>query len=440
MAAAPIKKRLRDMLMADTLSKRLLVLMWVALVGSHFLAYATVRVFHMPAQRPGESMFERMPTMPSLPPTPGVPQAATEPAGGPWQAAPPGGSPQGETPPGDRDAKGLPAPHPGTAPPRPPPDGLWQPPHPTGPADLPAPGPRPLPWDALLLDYGVRLAVIAAAAWLGSRWVSAPMRRLALASRALGDSIGAREDAAPPLDERHGTAEVREVAEVFNRMAAQLRGQFQSRSLMVAAISHDLRTPLTRLRLRLESMGEDTGQQQRCAADIREMNELIDNALEVFRLEGPGYREPSQRADVSALVQALADDLAEQGQPVTFTGHPVVADIQPGALRRVVANLVGNALRYGGHAEVHVMASGQAAHIVVEDRGPGIPPAELEAVFQPFYRVDSARGRDTGGTGLGLYIARDLTERQGGALSLANRADGGLRAEVVLPLRGEAAA
>lgn len=426
MAATSIKERLRGLLRADTLAKRLLVLMWVALVGSHFLAYAAVRVLLMPAQRPEESMFERMPTMPSLPPTPGVPQAATEPAGGPRQSAPPG----------DRDAKGLPAPHPGTAPPRPPPDGAWQPLPPTGSTDLPAPGPRPLPWDALLLDYGVRLAVIAAAAWLGSRWVSAPMRRLARASRTLGDSIGAREDSAPPLDERRGTTEVREVAEVFNRMAAQLRGQFRSRSLMVAAISHDLRTPLTRLRLRLEAMGEDTVQQQRCAADIREMNELIDNALEVFRLEGPGYREPSQRADVSALVQALADDLAEQGQPVTFNGHPVVADIQPGALRRVVANLVGNALRYGGHAEVHVMASGQAAHIVVEDRGPGIPPAELEAVFQPFYRVDSARGRDTGGTGLGLYIARDLTERQGGALSLANLPDGGLRAEVVLPLRG----
>ncbi len=433
MAAAPTKKRLRGLLLADTLSKRLLVLMWVALVGSHFLAYAAVRVFHMPAQRPGESMFERMPTMPSLPPTPGVPQAAAERAGGPRQAVQPGVAPRRPPPPGEGGAEGPQAPH---AQSRPPAGGEWPgtPPRPA--SSPPAPGPGSLPWNALLLDYGVRLAVIAAAAWLGSRWVSAPMRRLARASRALGDSIGARADAAPPLDERHGTAEVREVAEVFNRMATQLRGQFQSRSLMVAAISHDLRTPLTRLRLRLESMGDDTGQKQRSAADIREMNELIDNALEVFRLEGPGYREPSQRADVGALVQALADDLAEQGQTVTFTGHPVVADIQPGALRRVVANLVGNALRYGGHAEIQVMASGQAAHIVVEDRGPGIPPAELEAVFQPFYRVDSARGRETGGTGLGLYIARDLTERQGGTLSLANRPSGGLRAEVVLPLRG----
>ncbi len=399
-AAAPLKKRLRGLLWSDTLSKRLLVLMWVALVGSHFLAYAAVRVFYMPAQPPGESMFERLPTMPSLPPSPGVPQTAAprKPPGGGWPDASP----------------------PGPPPLRPP----------------PAMEPRSLPRGALLLDYGVRLAVIAAAAWLGSRWVSAPMRRLARASRALGDSIGSREDAAAPLDERRGTAEVREVAEVFNRMAAQLRGQFNSRSLMVAAISHDLRTPLTRLRLRLESMGDDAGLRQRSAADIREMNELIDNALEVFRLEGPGYREPPQPADVNALVQSLVDDLAEQGRPVAFTGHPVVADIQPGALRRVVANLVGNALRYGGHAEVHVMASGRAAHIVVEDRGPGIPPAELEAVFQPFYRVDSARCRDTGGTGLGLYIARDLTERQGGTLSLANRPGGGLRAEVVLPLRG----
>jgi signal transduction histidine kinase len=413
-------------LFADTLSKRLLLLMWAALVGSHLLAYTAVRMVYFPAQGPqGGSMLDRLPPLPplpSLPPTPGLPQAADAPG------------PQGQ----DANAPRRPPP-PGDAgvPPSPHPEGR----QPVGPAPgherTPGPRQRPpaLPWDALLLDYGVRFAAIAAAAWFGSRWLSAPMRRLVRASQSLGDSFGGQQSPAP-LDERAGTAEVREAAEVFNRMARQLREQFQSRGLMVAAISHDLRTPLTRLRLRLESMGDDPELQQRSVADIREMNELIDNVLEVFRLEGPGYREPPQNADVNALVQSLADDLAEQGQPVAFTGHAVVADIQPGALRRVVANLIGNALRYGGRAEVCVMRSEKSVHIVVEDQGPGIPPAELEAVFQPFYRVDSARGRDTGGTGLGLYIARDLTQKQGGTLTLANRPQGGLRAEVTLPLRG----
>lgn len=396
----------------DTLAKRLFVLMWLALVASHIAAWLAVRTVFPPpgAGQAGAAPGMRMPTFPSLPPTPGVPQV-NMPGG-------PGG-------PGARD--GRPPPEPGQHSPAPRPGGP-----PGGPAGSPA-GAH-LPTNALVLDYGIRLVVIALAAWLGSRWVSRPMRKLAQASHALGASVGG-EAALPELDERAGTVEVREAASVFNAMARKLREQFQGRGLMVAAISHDLRTPLTRLRMRLEEMTAEEGARQRCINDIREMNGLIDTVLDVFQDEGAQAGAPGQNTDVTALVQALVDDLAEQGQPVTFSGEPAVTHAQPAALRRVVDNLVSNALRYGASAQVSVTADARQVVIAVEDRGPGIDPAFLQAVFRPFFRIESSRNRATGGAGLGLYIARDLARRQGGELVLANRPEGGLRAEVVLPRR-----
>lgn len=369
--------------LGDTLFKRLFILMWVALVGSHVLAYGVVTKRFLPgAGGPPVALS----TFPSLPPTPGLP------AGDP----PP---PPHDGPPGPPDhARG----HPG------------------------------LPTQLLLLDYAVRLLFIGLAAWWSARWLSAPMRRLTQASQQLGAALGS--DAAPPrLDEERGTVEVRNAARVFNEMAGQLHEQFRVRGLMVAAISHDLRTPLTRLRMRLENMeGEQHPSVPRCIADVREMNELIDTVLQVFR--DAGAAEPAQPTDVQALVQAMADDLAEQGQPVTVeTELPAVAQARPAALRRVLANLLGNAVRYGERARVRVSRQGPQVSVVIDDDGPGIPGEQLEAVFQPFYRVESSRSRHTGGAGLGLYIARDLVSRQGGSISLANRPEGGLRVLVVLP-------
>jgi len=406
-------------LLADTLFKRLFALMWLALVISHAVAFLVV-TRDMPASG-------RLPTFPSLPPfsfsrpaanpasAPRLPEAPPDwrnDAHGPGDMAGPGG-PGGPPPFANRE--GMPSP-------------------PPMPARAPMGGRGPgqgggLPTSAALLDYGIRLLMIGLAAWFGARWLSAPMRRLQAASRTLGRSL-ARNEAPPAIDERAGTVEVRETAHVFNEMSRQLADQVNSRALLVAAISHDLRTPLTRIRMRLEA-SEGDALTARSIADIREMDDLIESALEVFRGSG-GHEEASEVTDVNALVQALVDDLADLGQPVSVQGEPAPALVQTAGLRRVVSNLVNNALRYGQRADVRVQLCGDTVHIVIDDEGPGIPEAQLEAVMQPFYRLDTSRNRLTGGSGLGLYIARDLVARQGGALTLANRGEGGLRATIIL--------
>jgi signal transduction histidine kinase len=331
---------------------------------------------------------------------------------------------------------------PGDGPPGPPPhlqaDAGRPPPHGdfAGPPPLPAHAarmptfpslPPSLPWDATLLDYGVRLVVIALAAWWGSRWLARPVRRLVSAAQQLTPAL-AHGQPAPRLNEADGTREVREAAAVFNRMAAELSGQFEERGLMIAAISHDLRTPLTRMRLRLETGEVEARVRERCIDDLREMNHLVESVIEVFR---PGEAASLQRVDLSALAQSAVDDLAEAGAAVGFEGPPAVVTADPLALRRVVDNLVGNALRYAGSARVCVDLAAGVTRLVVEDDGPGIPEAELDRVRQPFRRVEGSRNRETGGTGLGLYIAQQLVRRQGAVLVLSNRAEGGLRAEVV---------
>ena len=440
-------------LLADTLFKRLFALMWLALVISHVVAFLVVT-------RNGTPGNGRWPTFPSLPPT-SFARQATPPAsfaadaasarpgadarrdarpapfdrpddGGPpdWRGGPPV-PPRGFGQPGD-GAPGGPPPfwHEGGQPGGTPmaPGGRMA----GGPGGSPnADRGGGLPASAALLDYGIRLLIIGLAAWLGARWLSAPMRRLQTASRSLGQSL-ARNEAPPQVDEAAGTVEVRETAHVFNEMSRQLSDQVYSRALLVAAISHDLRTPLTRIRMRLES-SEGDPLTARSIADIHEMDDLIESALEVFRGTSP-HEEPAETTDVYALVQAIIDDLADLGQPVGVRGGPAPARVQAAGLRRVVSNLVNNALRYGRRADVRVERAADAVHIVIEDEGPGIPEAQLDAVMKPFYRLDTSRSRLTGGSGLGLYIARDLVARQGGTLTLANRPEGGLRATIALPV------
>lgn len=354
---------------ADTLAKRLFLLMWAALVASHLLAWTVVTwgPEPRPGAGPGAGPGTFPPTFPSLPPTPGLA------------------------------------------------------------------GPPALPSEALLLDYGLRMLVIALAAWWGSRWLAAPVRRLVAAAHELGPAIVGGQ-ALPRLDEHSGSQEVREAAAVFNQMAAQLQGQFKDRGLLMAAISHDLRTPLTRLRMRLETMEVAPLPRERSIADLREMNALIDQALELFR--GQASAEAALSIDLAALLQSLCDDLAEQGQAASFqgAGHAVTR-LPPQTLRRVLNNLIGNALRYGSAAEITLAAAEGGWLICIADRGPGIPAELLEAVFEPFFRVEGSRNRDTGGTGLGLYIASDLTRLLGGRLSLNNRPEGGLSARLWLPQR-----
>ncbi|MET0352250.1 MAG: HAMP domain-containing sensor histidine kinase, partial [Rhizobacter sp.] len=166
---------------------------------------------------------------------------------------------------------------------------------------------------------------------------------------------------------------------------------------------------------------------RRCIADVQEMNDMIDAVLEVFRAEG--VAEPVRRTDVTALARALRDDLLEQGHRATLRGPVAMAPLQPAALRRALSNLMGNAVRHGGRADVSVRLTDTEIVVFIDDAGPGIPEVHLQAVFEPFYRAN----RDRAGAGLGLYIARELVHRQGGRLSLHNRSEGGLRATVALP-------
>lgn len=373
----------------DTLFKRLFLLIWGCLIVSHFVAFFVVTRLAMPRHdpAPGASVGASvraagdappMPPLGTLPPTPGVPNHGTA-------RPPPGAGPAG----------GPPSPV--------------------------------LPLGALLLDYGIRALLIGVAAWFGARWLSAPVRRLVSASQELTHSLSHNRPV-PRLDDQRGTVEVREATRVFNTMAGRLSHEFRARGLLMASISHDLRTPLTRMRMRLEALAPGPAA-LKCIDDIREMNELIDNAMQVFR--GAEAEEPMQATDVFALVQSVADDLVEQGRDVSVSGRSVVASVQPVALRRAVSNLVGNALRYAGSAQVTVLTL-DGLRVLVDDHGPGIPTDQLEAVFEPFVRLETSRSRETGGSGLGLHIARDLLQRQGATLTLCNRPGGGLRAEIRL--------
>ena len=403
-------------LFTDTLARRLFLLMWATLLLSHFAAWfvVTSQYFNAPihiAQMPPIPTLPSLPSLPSLPPGPGMPEREAAPPQPPppphAQSRPPGGPPalnhdqvRGPGPPGKQ-----------------------------GPGNRSGSGPHGLPLPALLLDYGIRLLLIGLAAWWGARWLAVPMRQLARAAQGLKGALGSHA-ARIELDEEVGTVEVRDTARIFNRMADELDEQFASRGLMIAAISHDLRTPLTRIRMRLESMTDDP-LVQRSIADVQEMSALIESTLETF--QATQSTEALQDTDVFALVQSIADDRIEQGQAVTLDGSSVITPARPLALRRVVDNLIDNALRYGSKADLRVESSPLEARISVVDAGPGIPPDELEAVFKPWYRLDRSRNRASGGTGLGLYIARDLVRKQGGELRLRNRAGGGLEAEIVLP-------
>lgn len=428
-------KRLWQWLRADTLGKRLFLLMWAALVLSHALAFVAVRWLYFPTGPVGPG---GLPTFPSLPPTPALRKLADAhalpPGPAPWRDAAGAAEGSGEVDEigeigGIGDAEGTAPGDPGPVP------QMTEPRRMQGGAGLPT--------EALLLDYGIRLLVIALAALWGSRWLALPVQRLVTAAHGLGGSLG-KEAAPPQLNEREGSSEVREAAQLFNQMAGELHQQFKARGLLMAAISHDLRTPMTRLRIRLETLGLAPAVLSRSAADLQEMNLLLDQALALYR--GQSVNEALQSTDLVALLQSLCDDLAEQGQAISFEPPQqasVVCGLQPQTLRRVLDNLIGNALRYGGRAELSLHrddeSKGAGWRVSVADAGPGIPEDQLEAVFQPFYRLDASRSRPdgpgSGGNGLGLYIARELAGLMGAKLSLHARPGGGLCARLWLPQR-----
>ena len=289
---------------------------------------------------------------------------------------------------------------------------------------LPQGGPS-VSWQFIISMALMGLIVLAVSVWAVRR-VTAPLGMLSAAADRLG-----RDVTAEPLAVA-GTVEMQNAARTFNRMQARLRRLIESRTQMLAALSHDLRTPLTLLRLRTEEVA-DAGERDKMLATIGEMNEMIGSTLAFARDEVRA--EPRRRVDVAALLASVADDMADAGLPVTMTpASPLSYECQPAALKRAITNLLDNAVKYGKRAQVAIAAAGKTIAITIDDDGPGIPEAELAKVFQPFYRVEDSRSRDTGGTGLGLAIAQAIVQAHGGELTLANRPGGGLRARIELPV------
>jgi len=299
------------------------------------------------------------------------------------------------------------------------------------------------PWLSLWLDAIIKIIAVALAAWFAARALTLPMRRLSDAARLLGQSLsptaGVGIAVAPPqLDEDRGTREVRETARVFNDLSRQLKTDFDTQRLMLATVSHDLRTPLTRLRMRLSELEAHPAA---CSAvdDVRQMDELIESLLALFRPAAPGPGGGDRRFDAFALVQAIVDDLPAAGPEVTLSGTPASTPCQPAAFRRMVENLIENAIRHGGEhgsIDVEVTAGPTTVCVTVADRGPGLSTEQLASAGTPFLRwagEESDNGRRAG-LGLGLYITRALAEREGGRLELAARPGGGLCATLHLPL------
>ncbi len=277
----------------------------------------------------------------------------------------------------------------------------------------------------LLLILLVLLVSVGLLATLAVRWLIRPLALLAIAAVELGRDIHR-----PPLPE-NGPVEVRRAARAFNTMQTRLVRYLQDRSRVLAAVSHDLKTPLTRLRLRAELL-EDQRLREKFEADLNDMEAMVQATLDYMR--GIEVREPLAPVDIDALLESLQEDTRTTGGEVSVQGKArTPLQGRPLALKRCLTNLVGNAIHYGKRALIRVEDSPERLVIVIGDEGPGMPAAELEKVFEPFYRLEGSRSRHTGGTGLGLGIARNIARAHGGELTLRNGAQGGLEAVLELP-------
>lgn len=277
----------------------------------------------------------------------------------------------------------------------------------------------------LALWFSLSALAMAPVAWIFARRLTKPIKVFAAAAERLG-----RDPLAPPLEVR-GPAEIGAAARAFNEMQQRLRRYVEDRTAMMGAIAHDLRTPLTRLRFRIEALPED--QRRKYAADLDQMEEMITATLAFVRdATRPGERT---HLELSSLVESLCDEMAETGSLTEVErGEKVVLQGDPMALRRLVSNLLENAIKFGGQARARVFADAGNAIVEIDDDGPGIPAADSEKVFEPFYRREPSRSRQTGGIGLGLAVVRSIARGHGGDVSLINRVGGGLTARVNLPI------
>jgi signal transduction histidine kinase len=281
-----------------------------------------------------------------------------------------------------------------------------------------------LPW-RLLLALAILLAAVVLVSFVAVRWVTRPMHALAAAADELGRDIHR-----PPLPEP-GPIEVRRAARAFNTMQGRLSRMIDDRTRILAAMSHDLKTPITRMRLRADLL-EDEDTRAKFEKDLQEMESMVSEALDFMR--GIRMQERTASIDVMEVARGIEAQNREMGRNVTIAGHvdaPYVGAEQP--LKRCLGNLVDNAVLYGGRADITLEDAPHLLTIRIGDRGPGIAQDKLEAVFEPYLRLESSRNRETGGTGLGLAIARNIARAHGGDVVLRNREGGGLEAVVTLP-------
>ncbi|SDU59681.1 sensor histidine kinase [Pseudomonas mandelii] len=282
------------------------------------------------------------------------------------------------------------------------------------------------PWLPIVL-LG-QLALMILCTWLAVRIAIRPLTRLAEAVDNLDPNTHAVH-----LDEK-GPTEVAHAAIAFNSMQARIAAYLKERMQLLAAISHDLQTPITRMKLRAEFM-DDCSEKDKLWSDLSEMEHLVREGVAYAR-SVHGATEESRRTDLDSFLDSLVFDYQDVGKDVTLGGKSgAVIDTRPHALRRVLVNLTDNALKFAGAAELWVEAKNGGLSVKIMDRGPGIAEEELAHVMEPFYRVENSRNRSTGGTGLGLAIAQQLALALGGSLTLSNREGSGLCAELKLPLR-----
>lgn len=286
---------------------------------------------------------------------------------------------------------------------------------------------RMLTWPVRMLGYlGILVVSIIILSLLAVRLATRPLGVLARAADGLG-----RDIQRPPLEES-GPSEVSRAARAFNTMQRRLRRYIEDRGQILAAISHDLKTPITRLRLRTEMLPEPE-LKEKFNRDLNEMEQMVSATLDFMR--GTESSEKPVPIDIRALFEALVDDmrelkagvtLEETAEPAPFTGRPL-------ALKRCIGNLLENAVRYGREAHISIQDTPSQLQIIISDKGPGIPDEELEGLFRPFYRRETSRNRQTGGTGLGLGIARNIARAHGGEVTLRPGTSVGLEAVVTLP-------
>jgi len=283
----------------------------------------------------------------------------------------------------------------------------------------------PPPW-RLLTILVILLTTVLILSLLAVRWLTRPLAILAEAAEHLGRDIHQ-----PPLSE-NGPIEVRRAAHAFNTMQARLTRYLEDRARILIAVSHDLKTPITRLRLRVEQL-EDNKLRDSFIKDLDDMQSMTAATLDFMR--GLENTEQVQTLDISALLESLQADYEEMGKQFTIQGDtPKPYPARPLSLKRCLVNLIDNAHKYGQQVTVSFKNQTEQLQIIIADRGAGIPETALETVFEPFYRLETSRSRSTGGTGLGLSIARNIARSHGGEIILRNRVDGGLEAILSLPL------